>query len=85
MPLTIHYLLVYSYSEQMLIREVAFTDAGAATVAYREAEEEFRGRSDHFEVVLLGADSRETIMKTHGHYFASTGTRDAFEDLLPSL
>jgi hypothetical protein len=39
-----------------------------------------RDRSD-FDVVLLSADSLETIKRTHSSYF---DTRESFEALLPA-
>lgn len=71
MPVTIHFLLVYSYSDQRLLRSDEYGNADEAAAAYREAERQYQGRSDEFEVVLVGADSLSTVMKTHGHYFTS--------------
>lgn len=82
MPLLIHYLLVYSYSEQRLIEKSDYNDAAEASAAYRDAEEMYRGRSDEFEVVLVGADSIETIKRTHGHYFLEPSDTVAFGDLI---
>lgn len=78
--ITIHYLLVYSYSEQKLIGCQEYTDTKKATQAYAEKEQEYVGHSDPFEIVLVGADSLETVMKTHGHYFgdASDSLFDEF-------
>ena len=44
------------------------TDADAAARIYSECEAEYRDR-EGFEFVLVGADSIETIRKTHSHYF----------------
>lgn len=82
MPVLIHYLLVYSYDEQRLIDKREFTNAVEAAAAYRDTEELYRGRSDEFEVVLVGADSIETIRRTHGHYFLAPTEHPAFGDLL---
>lgn len=78
---TIHFLLVYSHSEQKLLESVPIVDRDDATQAYNAAEARYRGRSDEFEIVLVGADSIDTVMKTHGHYF---GTVDDtfFQELL---
>jgi hypothetical protein len=76
---TVHFLLVYSHKEQVLLKQDEFRDATKATRAYAEAEADYRGQSD-FEIVLIGSDSIGTIMKTHGHYFAAD-TTDAFADL----
>lgn len=78
---TVHFLLVYSYDEQVLIEQKEFSSSDAAVSAYKDAEQRFRGRSDHFEVVLVGADSLETVVRTHGHYFAQS-TDTMFAELL---
>jgi hypothetical protein len=67
----IHYLLVYSYDDSALVRQQEFKDSREATAAYEAAEQEYR-HLNRFEVVLLGADSIDTIMQTHGHYFRSS-------------
>lgn len=82
MPVLVHFLLVYSYSEQRLMENEPFTDAAAASAAYRAAEERYRGRSDQFEVVLVGADSIDTIKRTHGHYFLESSDSVGFGDLV---
>ena len=47
---------------------VEFDDYDAAQHAYQEAEQGARGRAD-LDVVLLSAESRETIERTHSSYF----------------
>jgi hypothetical protein len=54
-------------------------DYQAAQDAYQAAEQEARGRSS-IDVVLLGADSLETIKRTHSSYFEPT----ALAELLPA-
>ncbi len=66
---TVHFLLVYSYAEGRLVEQREFHDGEEATAAYTAAERMHAGQSDAFEIVLVGADSIETVMKTHGHYF----------------
>ena len=39
-----------------------------AVKAYEELESEHR-YDDHVEIVLVGADSLDTVMLTHGNYF----------------
>ncbi len=65
-----HFLLIYDHAKQELRSKREFSDADcdAATEAYQEAEAEFRDESN-IEIVLIGADSIETIARTHGHYF----------------
>lgn len=77
---TVHFLLVYSLKEHKLVKELEFTDSAKAVKAYNEAEAEQRDNND-YEIVLIGSDSIETIMKTHGHYFANN-KEDIFAELL---
>jgi hypothetical protein len=78
---TVHFLLVYSYELQKLIEQHEFVRADQAADAYKDAESRYRGRSDKFEVVLVGADSIDTVVRTHGHYFAQASD-EMFADLL---
>ncbi|NMO54968.1 hypothetical protein HH310_27765 [Actinoplanes sp. TBRC 11911] len=78
---TVYFLLVYSFDEGKLIGQQEFTDSNAATTAYGQAEADHRGKLDKFEIVLVGADSIETVMKTHGHYFHSSD-RSLFSEFL---
>ncbi|MGH2986410.1 MAG: hypothetical protein ACRDLO_06970 [Solirubrobacterales bacterium] len=55
-------------------------DGEAAAAEYSRREAEYRDRKG-FEIVLVGADSIETIRQTHAHYFNGTGER-AFDELL---
>ncbi len=64
----IHFLLVYDLRLQRLVSTKRFSDPAEATAAYAECEAQHRGNSD-VEIVLVGADSLETIKQTHGHYF----------------
>lgn len=79
MAVVVHFLLVYDHRLQRLVaapRE--FRNGSEAAVAYAELEAEHRNDRD-LEIVLVGADSIETIMRTHGHYFA------AVDNLFPEL
>ena len=66
-----HFLLVYDLNAQRLISQRDFEDGGEAADAYAALEREYQGQGD-FEVVLVGADSIETIRRTHAHYFDRT-------------
>jgi hypothetical protein len=55
------------------------TDYDAAQHAYQEAEQKARGRQD-LDVVLLSADSLETIKLTHSSYFEPK----SLDQLLPA-
>ncbi|MCZ2850007.1 hypothetical protein [Modestobacter sp. VKM Ac-2978] len=79
---TVHVLLVYSYAEGKLMSQQEFSDRRQATEAYNAAEEAFREKSG-YEIVLVGSDSIQTIMQTHGHYFMRSDER-LFSELLTS-
>jgi len=66
-----HFLLVYDLKAQRLVSQRDFEDGVEAAAAYAALEREYQGRDD-FEVVLVGADSIETIRRTHAHYFDRT-------------
>lgn len=82
--ITIHYLLTYRYTDQEVEIET-FKDSKKATQAYAEKEADYAGRSDEFEIVLVGADSIETIMKTHGHYFSKQHVDSGMESLFSTF
>jgi len=63
-----HFLLVYDLNAGQLVEQFEFTDAEEAAESYARMEEKHRGDSD-LEIVLVGADSIDTIRVTHGHYF----------------
>jgi len=66
MPL-IHFLLIYNIDLGHLVDCKEFKDANVAAAEYSAVEREYVGRN--FEIVLVGADSIETIRRTHGQYF----------------
>ena len=66
-----HFLIIYSHSRQSLLaapKVFPDSDVESATGAYQEAEVEYRDVPD-VEIVLIGADSIDTVRHTHGHYF----------------
>ena len=68
----VYFLLVYSLDKQQLVDQQSFDDRTAAITAYDEAEQSHLGRLAQLEIVLIGADSIDTVMKTHGHYFQAS-------------
>ncbi|MBA3875906.1 MAG: hypothetical protein C0498_03050 [Anaerolinea sp.] len=79
MAIVLHFLLVYDHKRQQLASKPRqFTDGARAASAYSEYEAEHRNDAN-LEIVLVGADSLSTIMRTHGHYFK------AAEEPFPSL
>ncbi len=75
MPL-IHYLLIYNIDLGRLVETQEFTDATAAAARYAELERKYEGQ-DSFEIVLVGADSIDTIKRTHGQYFSDDAAAHA--------
>ncbi len=73
MPIVVHFLLVYDHQAQRLVKQRRFGSGAAAAVAYAELEAQHRD-DPNLEIVLVGADSLDTIMRTHGHYFTATET-----------
>lgn len=67
MPL-VHFLLVFNRELGRLVFEQPYTDPAVALRAYEEMEEKHRDERN-MEIVLVGADSIETVMLTHGNYF----------------
>lgn len=75
-----HFLIVYDIpSGKVEVRDFG-TDYDAAQTAYAEVEGEMRDRDD-LDIVLVGADSLETVKRTHSSYFQ---TEKTFESLLPA-
>ncbi|MBS4728538.1 hypothetical protein MSM1_09360 [Mycobacterium sp. SM1] len=70
----VYFLLVYSFDQGLLVHQEEFSDRDVAIQAYDAMERKYRGCLDGYEVVLIGADSIETVMKTHGHYFHRSET-----------
>lgn len=69
-----HFLLIYDHNEQRLRddpRRFGGDETDEATGAYQDAEQRYHDQPQ-IEIVLIGADSIETIERTHGHYFRDT-------------
>jgi hypothetical protein len=80
MPLH-HFLLIYDLRAGQLVEQLDLGEDGdAAAAEYSRREAEYRHR-EGFEIVLVGADSIDTIRETHSHYFNGTD-EDAFAELL---
>ena len=75
-----HFLVIYDIAARHAEVRPFETDYDAAQEAYEQVEQETRDRSD-LDVVLLSADSLETIKRTHSSYFE---TGESFERLLPA-
>ena len=64
----VHMLLVYSLERRKLVDVAEFDDGDEAFDRYMELEREHLGDSS-LEIVLVAADSAETIRHTHASYF----------------
>jgi hypothetical protein len=74
-----HFLVIYDIdASKAEVREFG-TDYDEALRAYDQGEQDARGRSN-LEVVLLSAESLDTIKRTHSSYFES----GRFDELLPA-
>lgn len=66
-----HFLLVYDRAAGTLLHEQVF-DRRAAALEQRFAEERrYRAQDDNVEIVVVGAASRDDLMRTHARYFLS--------------
>ena len=74
-----HFLVKYDASSGKTTVTEFGTDYDAAVAAYGNLEEKFKANAK-IELVLLSADSIETVKRTHSSYF---GTEPSFEQLLP--
>jgi hypothetical protein len=61
----------------------AFRESDVAAKAFSEAERQHRDRPD-LKVVLLAAESVDSIKKTHPHYFNETSDDDPHDALAPA-
>jgi hypothetical protein len=68
-----HFLLIYDLARGELESMARFGDPIEAAEAYTVAERKLRMRDDrdNFEIVLVGADSLDTLKVTHSRYFES--------------
>jgi hypothetical protein len=74
-----HFLVTRDVTQGKTSVQELGTNYDAAQDAYQEAEHQASGRSD-LDVVLLSADSLETIKRTHSSYFEPR----SFDELLPA-
>lgn len=64
-------LLVYDRAKAELLEERAFDSKAEALRARFEAEAAYRQDGENIEVVVLAAESRDDLMRTHSRYFFS--------------
>jgi hypothetical protein len=77
-----HFLVTRDVARRKTAVQEFGTDYDAAQHAYQDAEQQAQGRSD-LDVVLLSADSLETIKRTHSSYFQRKSL-DELDELLPA-
>lgn len=75
------FLLVFNRASGDLLSIKQFDSEDLAT-AELSLEERKNVRNEHIEVVLIGADSVETLKKTHGHYFSGKEINPDYNKLL---
>ena len=76
-------MLVYNPAEQRLVDEREFTDREEAESAYSRLEAEHRSLGDECQVVLLGAQARASLERTHPHYFRGPAAAGDTLEFLP--
>lgn len=77
---TSYFLLIYHLDTREVLVEEFGADERAAADAYTAREHEHRDEPT-VEVVMVGADSLDTVRKTHSHYFAASVTSELVADL----
>ena len=75
-----HFLVIYDPATGDVAVESFESDYDAAQAAYSRAEQKSSEKQDDLDIVLLGADSLETIKQTHSSYFSGRGRQ--LEELL---
>ncbi|MGA2163789.1 MAG: hypothetical protein ABSH36_04900 [Solirubrobacteraceae bacterium] len=73
-----HYLVTYDPARRTATMREFETDYDTALYAYQQAEQQARGTD--LEVVLLSADSLETVKRMHSSYFEPK----SLDELLPA-
>lgn len=76
-----HFLVSYDPATGNVAVEPFDNDYDAAQAAYSKAEHESGAKGDDLDIVLLSADSLDTIKQTHSSYFNGKGQQ--LEELLP--
>jgi hypothetical protein len=66
-----HFLLVFDHAQAKLIEQQEFSNVVKAMAVYADRETKYDANAK-IEVVLIGADSIETVKQTHANYFDGT-------------
>lgn len=81
---TQYFILVYDLEQRSVQVHEYGSDLEQANLAYSTLEDEFAGHGHH-EIVLVGADSIETIKRTHSPYFSTGSAAEVVEAFLASI
>ena len=81
MDTLIHFLVVFNRETSQLISQESFTNEEKAIAEYSKAERANLG-NEELEVVLLSADSIETLEQTHNHNFSGKNEKTDYSKLL---
>lgn len=76
-----HFLIVFDSERQLLLsaRDVG-VDRDGALRSYAECEQRYGMSRTRIQIVLVGAESLETVKRTHSQYFAASA-EDPFAEL----
>lgn len=79
------FLIIYDRkANQLLETRDLGTDPLAAAEIYTQTEH-LHENNPHIDIVLLGAESVETLKKTHSTYFQTLSVKEAIADVFRSL
>jgi hypothetical protein len=76
-----HFLLTYDVAEQQLRELKVFDRPAEASEAYERLEMQHLG-DESVQIVLIAADSLETVKATHGNYFAPSPISELVDAVL---
>jgi hypothetical protein len=62
-------MLVYDRHQAEVLERAEFDSKSEALAARFEAEDRLQYNSEHIEIVVLGARTRDDLMRTHSRYF----------------
>ncbi|UUY01982.1 hypothetical protein LRS13_14785 [Svornostia abyssi] len=81
---TRYFILVYDMTQRHVEVHPFDEDMDAANVAYTRLEDELGPAGTH-EIVLVGADSLDTIKRTHSPYFSTGTPREIVDDFIAAI
>lgn len=79
-----YFILVYDMAMRHVEVRPYGTNGDEATDAYSVLEDQYSA-TGKYEVVLVGADSLETVKRTHSPYFSTGTAEDVVRDFLASI